>query len=223
MLFRSAQRKERDRLAKLKAASAEEQKRQKDLLDKERREAIAKNNNRSSPTTSRAITKDETTTGVTINKSIDRVASVFESTPEGLTMSLNFENNKGRLPWPIDGGTITGEFGIQMIPGTKLKENNDGILITTNVGATIKCVADGEVSSVQDLDGEYQAVLVKHGKYFTLYNRLSSVNVTRGQNVRAGTVIGKVGANLQNDGLFEFQVITEKQQYQNPRNWLKRK
>ena len=218
-----AQRKEKDRLAKLKAASAEEQKRQKDLLDKERREAIAKNNNRSSPTTSRAITKDETTTGVTINKSIDRVASVFESTPEGLTMSLNFENNKGRLPWPIDGGTITGEFGIQMIPGTKLKENNDGILITTNVGATIKCVADGEVSSVQDLDGEYQAVLVKHGKYFTLYNRLSSVNVTRGQNVRAGTVIGKVGANLQNDGLFEFQVITEKQQYPNPRNWLKRK
>ena len=218
-----AQRKEKDRLAKLKAASAEEQKRQKDLLDKERREAIAKNNNRSSPTTSRAITIDETTTGVTINKSIDRVASVFESTPEGLTMSLNFENNKGRLPWPIDGGTITGEFGIQMIPGTKLKENNDGILITTNVGATIKCVADGEVSSVQDLDGEYQAVLVKHGKYFTLYNRLSSVNVTRGQNVRAGTVIGKVGANLQNDGLFEFQVITEKQQYQNPRNWLKRK
>ncbi len=218
-----AQRKERDRLAKLKAASAEEQKRQKDLLDKERRDAIAKNNNRSSPTTSRAKTIDETTTGVTVNKSIDRVASVFESTPEGLTMSLNFENNKGRLPWPIDGGTVTGEFGIQMIPGTKLKENNDGILITSNVGATIKCVADGEVSSVQDLDGEYQAVLVKHGKYFTLYNRLSSVNVTRGQSVRAGTVIGKVGANLQNDGLFEFQVITEKQQYQNPRNWLKRK
>ncbi|MBC7651033.1 MAG: peptidoglycan DD-metalloendopeptidase family protein, partial [Deinococcales bacterium] len=151
------------------------------------------------------------------------VASVFESTPEGLTMSLNFENNKGRLPWPIDGGTVTGEFGIQIIPGTKLKENNDGILITSNVGATIKCVGDGVVSSVQDLDGEYQAVLVKHGKYFTLYNRLSSVNVTRGQDVRAGTVIGKVGANLQNDGLFEFQVITEKQQYQNPRNWLKRK
>ena len=219
-----AQRKERDRLAKLKAASAEEQKRQKDLLDKERRDAIAKNNNRPpSATTSRAKTIDETTTGVTVNKSIDRVASVFESTPEGLTMSLNFENNKGRLPWPIDGGTVTGEFGIQMIPGTKLKENNDGILITSNVGATIKCVADGEVSSVQDLDGEYQAVLVKHGKYFTLYNRLSSVNVTRGQSVRAGTVIGKVGANLQNDGLFEFQVITEKQQYQNPRNWLKRK
>ncbi len=217
-----AQRKERDRLAKLKAASVEEQKRQKDLLDKERQNVITKNNNRPSTNTNRKPI-EETTTGVTGNKNTDRVASVFESTPEGLTMSLNFENNKGRLPWPIDGGTVTGEFGIQIIPGTKLKENNDGILITSNVGATIKCVADGVVSSVQDLDGEYQAVLVKHGKYFTLYNRLSSVSVSRGQDVRAGTVIGKVGANLQNDGLFEFQVITEKQQYQNPRNWLKRK
>ncbi len=217
-----AQRKERERLAKLKAASIEDQKREKERIDKEKRDAIAKNNTKTT-TPNRAKPVEEATTGVVANKGSERVSSVFESTAEGLTMSLNFENNKGKLPWPIDGGSVTGEFGIQIIPGTKLKSNNDGILITTNVGSSVKCVADGEVSSIVDLDGEYQAVLVKHGKYFTLYNRLAIVNVSKGQAVRAGTLIGKVGANFQNDGEFEFQVMNEKTQYQNPRNWLKHK
>ena len=216
-----AQRKERERLARLKAASIEEQKREKERTDRERQDAIVKSNaNKPSNNKSKTV---EATTGVTSNKNIDRTASVFESTPEGLTMSLNFENNRGRLPWPVDGGSVTAEFGIQIIPGTKLKADNNGIFITTNVGASVKCIANGEVSSVFDLEGEYQAVLVKHGKYFTVYNHLSSVNVSKGQEVKAGTILGKVGANFQNDGEFELEVMNERQQYQNPRNWLKHK
>jgi len=213
-----AQRKEKERLARLKAASIEEQKREKERLEKERQDVLARNNakNNSKPKPA------DVTTGVVTAKPIERSESVFESTKEGLTLSLNFEREKGRLPWPIDGGRVIGEFGIQTIPGTKLKANNDGILILTNVGTSVKCVADGEVSSIVDLDGEYQAVLVKHGKYFTLYNRLNSVNVSKGQTVKAGTLIGKVGANFQNEGEFEFQVMNERTQYQNPRNWLKR-
>ncbi|MDI9363674.1 MAG: peptidoglycan DD-metalloendopeptidase family protein [Flavobacterium sp.] len=217
--FEEAVRKEKERLAKLKAATIEEQKREKERLDKERQDAIAKNNaknngNKPKPT--------DATTGVAVTKPFERTESVFESTKEGLTMSLNFENNKGQLPWPIDGGSVTGEFGIYKIPRSQIKVKNEGLIITSNIGSSIKCVADGEVISVQDVE-EYQAILVKHGKYFTLYNRLGSVNVSKGQRVKAGTVLGKVGANFQNEGEFEFQVITEKQQYQNPRNWLKRK
>jgi septal ring factor EnvC (AmiA/AmiB activator) len=213
-----AQRKEKERLAKLKAASIEEQKREKERLDKERQDVLAKN---SAKNTANKPKPTDATTGVTAAKPIERSESVFESTKEGLTMSLNFESNWGKLPWPIDGGKVTGEFGIQTIPGTHLKADNQGIFIVSNVGANIKCVADGEVSTILDVD-DYQAVIVKHGKYYTIYNRLSSVNVTKGQTVKAGTLIGKVGANFQNEGEFEFQVMNEKTQYQNPRNWLKR-
>jgi septal ring factor EnvC (AmiA/AmiB activator) len=214
-----AQRKEKERLAKLRAASLEEQKREKERLDKERQDALtknkAKNNSNKQKTT-------DATTGVTAAKPIERSANIFESTKEGLTMSLNFENNRGKLPWPVDGGSVSGEFGIQTIPGTKLKADNQGIYIITNVGANVKCVADGEVVTVFDLESDYQAVLVKHGKYFTLYNRLGTANVSKGQSVKAGSILGKVGANAQNEGEFEFQVMNEKTQYQNPRNWLKR-
>jgi len=214
-----AQRKEKERLARLKAATIEEQKREKDRIERERQDAIAKNNAKNNGNKPKPV---DVNTGVTVTKPVERSASVFESTKEGLTMSLNFESSKGKLPWPIDGGSVTGEFGIHQIPGSQIKVNNQGIIIISNIGASIKCVADGEVISVQDVE-EYQAVLVKHGKYFTLYNRLGSVNVIKGQSVKAGTLLGKVGANFQNEGEFEFQVITEKQQYQDPRNWLKRK
>lgn len=214
-----AQRKERERLAKLRAASLEEQKREKDRLEKERQDALVKNSAKNNPNKAKPT---DVTTGVTASKPIERSASVFESTKEGLTMSLNFENNRGKLPWPVDGGSVSGEFGIQTIPGTKLKADNQGIYIITNVGASVKCVADGEVSAVFDLESDYQAVLIKHGKYFTLYNRLASANVSKGQSVKAGSILGKVGANAQNEGEFEFQVMNEKTQYQNPRNWLKR-
>jgi murein hydrolase activator len=220
--FEEAQRKEKERLARLKAASIEEQKREKERIEKERQDVLARNNTKSNNNKPKPT---DASTGVTVAKPIERSASVFESTKEGLTMSLNFESNKGKLPWPVDGGTVTGEFGIHEIPGTKLKENNEGIFIKTAIGSNVKCVADGEVSAIADLDGEYQAVLVKYGKYFTWYNRLQSVSVQRGQVVKAGTIIGKVGSNLQNEGQFEFQVFIEKKgepSYQNPRNWLKR-
>ena len=151
-----------------------------------------------------------------------RVYTPFESTPQGLTESLNFEKNRGRLPWPLDGGRIYGQFGRQPIEGTKLIAVNDGIYIKTTVGATIKCVADGQVTAVMDLD-QYQVVMVKHGKYFTSYVMLSTVNVKVGDSVKSGTVLGKVAADLDGDGQFEFQVFNDHQIYQNPENWLKRR
>ena len=73
-----------------------------------------------------------------------------------------------------------------------------------------------------DLD-QYQAVMVKHGKYFTTYNMLSSVTVKQGDAVKAGTVLGKVAADLDGDGQFEFQVLNDRKVFQNPENWLRRR
>ena len=98
--------------------------------------------------------------------------------------------------------------------------NNDGIIISTPVGANVKCVADGEVISVMDLN-EYQAVLVRHGRYFTTYNKLSSTNVTRGQKVNAGTIVGKAAADFDGGGAVEFRIMDSHGKYFNPENWLK--
>jgi murein hydrolase activator len=153
-------------------------------------------------------------------KPVEREYSAFESTPEGLTLSLNFEKNRGRLPWPIDAGTITGHYGKEIIPGTKLTVENDGIILGTRSGNNVKSIADGQVVRIMDL-GEYQTVMISHGKYFSVYNRLASINVSKGDKVQAGTVLGKAFTNPEGEGEIELLIMNEKSRYLNPQQWIK--
>ncbi|HQR94660.1 MAG TPA: peptidoglycan DD-metalloendopeptidase family protein, partial [Sediminibacterium sp.] len=131
---------------------------------------------------------NETVTGVaTAPKDNSRSYSALETTPEGRETSIKFENNKGRLPWPVDAGVVTTRFGTENIPGTKLVQKSDGIEIALPSGSAIKSVADGIVTYAGDIGGD-QVVFVKHGKYFTSYSHLSNITVSVGQEVKAGSV-----------------------------------
>lgn len=210
---------EKERLAREEAA------RKQRLADQQKQDKLASNGNavKAQPETPAPATSGNNgAEGVATAKRSDRTYSPFESTTEGLTQSLNFENNRGRLPWPVDAGFVSIPFGPYEVPNSKLKGNSDGIEISLPVGATVKAVADGEVSSVFDLGGE-QAVLVMHGKYFTTYSHLSSVNVSSNQKVKAGTVVGKAAASDDGDGMVRFMIANEKGSFLNPISWLKRR
>jgi murein hydrolase activator len=150
----------------------------------------------------------------------DRNYSPLESTPEGMEMSLNFENSKGKLPWPVSNGIITVVFGTQSIAGTKLMQKSDGIEIAVPVGSSVRCVADGEVVYAGEVADEL-IVLVKHGKYFTGYKNLTSLNVNKDQQVKAGTVLGKSGTSIDGEGSILFMIMNDKSIPQNPTPWLK--
>jgi septal ring factor EnvC (AmiA/AmiB activator) len=150
----------------------------------------------------------------------DRSYTPLESTPEGREMSINFENNKGQLPWPASSGVVTAHFGIEEIPGTKLKRKTDGIEIALPIGSSIRCVADGEISYISEVEGE-QMIIIKHGKYFTGYTNLSSVNVSKNQAVKAGTLLGKSGASIDGEGSLIFMIMNDKSTPINPELWLK--
>jgi septal ring factor EnvC (AmiA/AmiB activator) len=149
----------------------------------------------------------------------DRVYNVLESTPEGLENSLNFEINKGKLPWPVSSGVVSIHFGSYEIPGTKLRGNSEGITLSLPLGTSVKSVADGEVSAVFDIGGP-QAVVVKHGKYFTAYSNLNSIKVSRGTQVHAGTVLGNADKGEDGDGQVVF-MVSNGNGYLNPESWLR--
>jgi septal ring factor EnvC (AmiA/AmiB activator) len=67
-----------------------------------------------------------------------------------------------------------------------------------------------------------QVVIIQHGKYFTTYSNLSSVSVQRGQDVRTGQVIGKVGANFDGVGAVDFYMSNESSNF-DPEKWLRRR
>ncbi len=188
-----------------------------------RLKALADNNTAKTNVTpdkpSKSTMNTEPVTGVaTFSK--DRSYTPLESTPEGREMSINFENNKGRLPWPASSGVITAHFGIEEIPGTKLKRKSDGIEIALPIGSAVRCVADGKILYISEDDGG-QLMIIKHGKYFTGYTNLSSVSVSKGQEVKAGTLLGKSGASIDGEGSFIFQIMNEKSVPIDPEKWLK--
>jgi murein hydrolase activator len=146
----------------------------------------------------------------------------LESTPEVTRVSIGFENNKRNLPWPVDKASVTGSFGRRKIEGTTLIEDNAGVTIATNTGAAVKAVFEGTVTAVVDISGS-TTVIIKHGKYFTTYQNLTGVTVSKNTEVKMGQVIGKAGMNMDDEGEIIFLVTkyTTALVYENPEAWLK--
>ena len=150
-----------------------------------------------------------------------RKENILENTPEVTKISVGFENNRGNLPWPVDKASISASFGKQKIEGTSLIEDNIGLTLQTTPGANVKAVFEGVVTSIYDVAGS-QTITIKHGKYFTTYYNLSSVNVSKGVEVQMGQLLGKAGVNDDGDGEIMF-VVNIESTFVNPESWLKNK
>ena len=154
-----------------------------------------------------------------------RAASKLENTPEVTAVSVGFENNRRKLPWPVAKGDITGPFGRHKIEGTRLYEDNIGVYIQTNIGAPVKAVYEGTVSSVHSF-GAVSAVTIRHGKYLTTYYNLTGISVNKDQDIKLGQVIGKAAESEDEDGigkvLFVVTVVVgNNPKYLNPEDWIK--
>jgi septal ring factor EnvC (AmiA/AmiB activator) len=129
-------------------------------------------------------------------------------TPTDVKLAANFEENKGRLYWPVEKGYITDHFGVHSHPVyTHVMIDNPGIDIQTDNNAGIRSVFDGTVFKVFSADGgSTQIVMIKHGNYFTVYNGLSNVSVQKDDHVTPKQVIGHVAINEENIPLIKFQI-----------------
>ncbi len=203
--IQEAERREKDRLAKAKAATAE---------------ASSKAKTSDNNSTAKANIKIGKVEGGLSSTTDNRPYSALETTEEGRETSISFENNKGNLPWPVDRGNVYVHFGVENIPGTKLNRKSDGIEIALPKGSAVKSVANGTVIYVGDVNGDL-SIFVKHGKYFTTYSHLSTASVKVMQEVKAGTVLGRSGVNLDGEGALLFSINNEKVVFFDPESWLK--
>ena len=141
--------------------------------------------------------------------------------PVDTKLSGSFEQNKGKLGWPVARGVITEQFGVHFHPvyrNIKLPENN-GITIKTDKNAEVHCVFEGVVKQIVMMQGYGQCVLVQHGAYYTFYCKLRKVSVKSGQKVATGAVLGYLEADG-NASSIHFQ-IWKGTQKQNPESWLR--
>ena len=146
------------------------------------------------------------------------------STPDDVALSEHFENNKGKLYWPVEKGYISDHFGVHPHPVEhQVMVNNNGIDIQTAQGATARVVFDGVVSSVFALSGDNQSVMIKHANYYTVYNNLTNVQVKKDQAVTAKQPLGTVVNNDEGIPTINFQiwkVVGKKTVNLDPESWL---
>jgi septal ring factor EnvC (AmiA/AmiB activator) len=148
----------------------------------------------------------------------------FALTPEQKLVGNNFEQNKQRLPWPVERGIITEHFGIHSHPVlNNVQIRNNGINIATEIGAKVRAVFNGEVSRVFGIAGGNTAVIIRHGNYLSVYSNLREVAVKKGDKVLAKQNIGTVFTDSEdgNKSILKFQIWRENQKL-NPEEWIVR-
>lgn len=134
-------------------------------------------------------------------------------------LSGSFSNNKGRLPMPITGNyQIVRGFGANVAEGVGRGVHlpSKGIHLKGQSGAQARCVFDGQVSSIF-ANGNTYIVMVRHGKYISVYCDLASVSVSTGQRVSTNQTLGKLGP--EHTMQFQLRNWTE---LLDPRPWLRR-
>lgn len=148
-------------------------------------------------------------------------SSGFILNAEEKALLANFEQNKGNLPWPVN-GIITRKYGVQphpTFPGIKI--NSHGLYIATKAGTDVKSIFNGKVLVIQLHSDGRKSVLVQHGNYISAYNKLKEVYVNKGDVVKTGDKLGKVFTDkITGKSQLSFMLYKNKDRL-NPSQWIR--
>lgn len=143
-------------------------------------------------------------------------------TPVESALAADFESNKGKLPWPVEKGSIVTPFGPYAHSEiSSVRIPNDGINIVTEKGGRVRAVFKGTVSGIASI-GESKVVIIRHGNYLSVYSNLSGVSVQKGASVSTKQNIGTVYTEPgENSAELHFEIRKESTPL-NPSQWIKR-
>ncbi|MBM3421441.1 MAG: M23 family metallopeptidase, partial [Bacteroidetes bacterium] len=98
--------------------------------------------------------------------------------------------------------------------------DNPGIEITSAGKTEVRSVFRGEVARVFAIQGGNMAVIIRHGKFMTVYQNIVNVKVRPGDKVETKQAIGELFlSDRENKGILTFMVYEETVKL-NPELWL---
>lgn len=208
----------REREKEQKKQEKQEKKQDKAIEKQVRKEAkeMAREERRASSTTSTPVTSSTSETSKSSSTSSAPERYVAADPDAHLTGS--FASNKGRLPMPITGAyQMVRGFGDNVVDGTRgVHLASKGIYLKGKPGAQARCVFDGEVSKIFNTGSAY-IVMVRHGRFISVYSDIASVSVKAGQKVSTSQILGNLGPTA----IMQFQ-LRNWTELLNPRLWLRR-
>ncbi len=146
-------------------------------------------------------------------------ARVRTPAPPPAPLAPAFAENRGRLPWPVD-GIVIGMFGTRIEPEYGTRTDAPGIDIATAPAAPVTAVFSGVVARVGTMAAYGQYVMLRHGAFTTIYGNLSDVSVEEAVQVQTGAPIGLAGTDLERRGAGIFFAVFDGDDAVNPLPWL---
>lgn len=145
----------------------------------------------------------------------------FALTPAEQKLSVSFNDNKGKLPWPTERGHMSSSFGTQPHPDLpNVYTQNNGIDIITSSGSTARAVFSGTVTAVRSVPKYRNVVIVRHGEYLTVYTNLDEVTVVEGDKVSIKQVLGVIHTDPQSSRTELHFEVRKGFTLLDPKQWL---
>ena len=148
----------------------------------------------------------------------------FVLSPEAKALASRFEQNKGKLPWPVKEGLIVRRFGNQphpRFPGITI--NGTGIHFATSKESVAESIFNGTVLNILVNAEGLKNVLIQHGNYISSYNNLETLYVTKGEKVKTGQAIGKIFTDKVSGKTTLIFVLFKNTTRLNPSSWILRR
>ncbi|MFV0506185.1 MAG: murein hydrolase activator EnvC family protein [Bacteroidales bacterium] len=144
-------------------------------------------------------------------------------TSDALFLSTTFEKSKKRLPWPISKGVMIEHFGAHNHNTMhNIRVRSSGVTFAAEAESRVRSIFPGLVSKVLKLNNGAISVIIRHGKYLSVYSNLRMTGVSTGDRVRGLQQIGTLSA-CSNEGEkyseLKFQIWKENEKM-NPEDWL---
>jgi murein hydrolase activator len=162
---------------------------------------------------------------VELRKAIERAqqqaAPARKGSAGAVAKQAPFEPLRGKLPWPVQNGTLLAKFGAPRAGGSMRWQ---GMLIGTERGARVRAPYAGRVVYGDWLPGMGLMLVIDHGGgYMSLYGHNEELFRKVGDDVVSGDVIGSVGdSGGHSQPALYFEVRRGKTPV-DPQTWLARK
>ncbi len=105
------------------------------------------------------------------------------------------------LDRPVEGGRYSSPFGLRRFFNGQERNPHSGLDIAVPSGTPVKAPADGVVTIVDDYYFNGKTVFIDHGQgMVTMYCHLSAIDVKKGQTIKRGEQLGKVGTTGRSTG-----------------------
>lgn len=159
-------------------------------------------------------------------KSLDNKMLAYSNQLERIQLILKSRELGGKsgvAKWPVATGYISSQFGWRKDPFTGASRKHRGLDIAAKRGAIVMSVAAGKVSFVGRKGGYGRVVEVNHGKgVISRYAHLDAYLIKKGDQVKAGDRIAKVGTSGRSTGPHLHLEILDEKQHVNPASYLGR-